>query len=496
MNKKGKLLKKWMIAIVCCAMAAFAIPLATTVFLADDEGPVVIILDPGHGGSDVGAVNYIDGLNEADANLAIALACRDELLKYDGVEVYMTHTGLDKSARLSLGDRVAMVGTYDADILISLHCNDSSNPEAHGAEVYVSHSSYDQSYNSDSTSLAVEFLKEFRDLGLRIRGVKTRLSDGSRIYHHSDGTIELGDYYAVIGSTISRYGVPGILVEHGFVTGDYAFFNTPEKLTALGVADAHAIASYYGLALKGEGGTAQEQEEAILITDLDVATANELNASLLTIPESPTVEHYEMMQEIRSDYEALSIAAKTLVESEPLNMLYAYLPELDRQMHPVRIEVSEESELSIDRIRHTITGVNLASDGLAGTNVSQLLSELYIHIDEEYASAEDSELGDVAIAITDSTMINELDIGTQLGTGCQICLMRNGELIDNLAIVIACDLSGDGAADSRDQLLLENYLNGSVELSETVLRAADINMDGEVDRTDLNLLLRRVVSAQ
>lgn len=495
MNKKGTFLKKWMIAIICCAVAAFAIPLVTTVFLADDEGPVVIILDPGHGGSDVGAVNYTDGLNEADANLAIALACRDELLKYAGVEVYMTHTGLDKSTQMSLGDRIAMVGTYDADILISLHCNDSSNPEANGSEVYVSHSTYDEAYNGESTSLAVEFLKEFRNLGLRIRGVKTRLSDGSRIYTHSDGSIELGDYYAVIGSTIKRYGVPGILVEHGFVTGDYEFLNTAEKLTALGVADAHAIASYYGLVLIGDGGAAGDQGEAIVISEMDVASASDVNASLLTLPTDPTVNHYDLMQSIRMDYEELSIGAKTLVDGEQITLLYALLPELDRQLHPVRIEALGESELSIDRIRHTISGVNLASEGLAGTNVSQLLTQLYVHVDDNVTELQ-ADLGDVGITITDSTAMNELDIGTQLGTGHRVCLFRNGELIDSLSIVIACDLSGDGAADSRDQLLLENYLNGSVELTDAMLCAADINRDGEVNRTDLEMLLRRVVNAK
>jgi len=490
------MLKKWLIAILCCAAVAFAIPLVTTVFLADNEGPVVIVLDPGHGGSDVGAVNHRDGLNEADANLAIALACRDELLKYDGVEVYMTHTGLDKSTHLSLGDRIAFVGTYDADILISLHCNDSSNPDANGAEVYVSHSTYKESYNNESTALAVELLKEFRNIGLRIRGVKTRLSDGSRIYQHGDGSIELGDYYAVIGSTIKRYGVPGILVEHGFVTGDYNFFDTSEELTALGVADAHAIAAYFGLALKGEGGSVYDTPEAILVTDADIASASDVNAALLTLPENPDVDDYELMQSIRMQYEDLSIAAKTLVNYEQVNHLYAFLPELDRQIHPVRIEALGESELSIDRIKHTISGLNLGSAVLAGTNVSQLLTELYVHVDEDYASEDQYELGYVDITVTDSAMNDELDIGTQLGTGCQVCLFRNGEIIDRLTVVIVCDLSGDGVADSRDQLLLENYLDGSIELSEAVLCAADINMDGEVNRIDLDLLLRRVVSAE
>ena len=495
MNKKGRLLKKWIIAILCLAVAAFTIPLITTAFLADQEGPVVIVLDPGHGGSDVGAVNYRDGLNEADANLAIALACRDELLKYDGVEVYMTHTGLDKSTRMALGERVACVDTYNADILISLHCNDSSNEAAHGSEVYVSHSQYKDSYNNESTALAVEFLKEFRELGLRIRGVKTRLSNGSRIYYHDNGSVEIGDYYAVIGTTIKRYGVPGILVEHGFVTGDYGYLDSPEDLTALGIADAHAIVAYYGLQLKGESSSVESEPEAILVTDEDIASASDVNAGLFAIPDVPTVSDYEHMQSVREDYEKLTVAGKTLVEVEYLNRLYAFLPDLDRQMYPVRIEALEESELSVDRIKHTVSGLDLASEGLAGTNVSQLLSMVYTHIDTDYATQMDSQLGDVALAVTDSTTDTVLDIGTQVGTGCKVCLFRNGEVIDSLSVVIVCDLSGDGAADSRDQLLLENYLSGQITLSEPERCAADINRDGIVNRADLDLLLRKVVNA-
>ena len=290
--------------------------------------------------------------------------------------------------------------------------------------------------------------------------------------------------------------MPGILVEHGFVTGDYQFLNSPEKLAALGIADAHAIAAYYGLSLAGEGGSSGYEPEAIIVSEQDVASASDVTTALLTIPENPTVENYDAMQDIRLAYEDLTSAGKTLVDTDKVNHLYAFLPELDRQMHPVRIEALEESELSIDRIRHTLSGVNLASAGLSGTNVSQLLADIYIFIDQAYATEDQSSLSDVGIAVTNHSMSEELDIGTQLGTGSRVCLVRDGEIIDNLAIVITCDLSGDGVADSRDQLLLENYLDGTIELSEAAMCAADINMDGDVNRSDLDLLLRRVVSAE
>ena len=79
MNNKTKVFKKWIIITLCCALIVFMIPLLTESFRAEKAETVVIVLDPGHGGSDTGAVNYRDGLYEAELNLAIALACYDEL---------------------------------------------------------------------------------------------------------------------------------------------------------------------------------------------------------------------------------------------------------------------------------------------------------------------------------------------------------------------------------------------------------------------------------
>lgn len=493
MNRKKKLLKKWLIVTLCCVLAAFAIPLVTTVFLARDDGPVVIVLDPGHGGSDCGAINTINGLNESDANLAIALACYEELQKYDGVEVYMTHMGLDKSTTMSLGDRITCVETYNADILISLHCNDAESPTAHGAEVFVSHSAYKSSYNGESTALAVEFLSRFRDMGLRIRGVKTRLSGGNRIYYHDDGSVELGDYYAVIGSTIKRYGVPGILVEHAFVTGDYAYLNTPEKLAALGMADAQAIVSYYGLTLRGEPRDTGSVYEPVPLTDRDIASASDVNAALVAMPQYPDAEDYEALQAVRGAYERLTAAGRTLVDADYLDTLYRTIAELDCERFPVRIVAPEESELSINRVNHTVSGLDLATGELAGTNAAALRAVLAIYVDPSFATEEQADLSEVRIEITDRSY-QPLDIAAQLGTGCKVCLCRGEEIIDSLTVVIQSDLSGDGACDSRDVLLLDQHIEGFALLDEYGCLAADVNLDGVVDRRDQELLLQRVMA--
>ena len=253
--KKMRDVKKYLIGYkrviiaVFCAAAALMLPVAAISHTAGCKKDVVIVLDPGHGGVDSGAVSSDSALCEADLNLAIALACRDELERYEGVKVYMTHTGVARGDKLSLDSRVNYVDEVGGDILISLHCNDSDDLSEKGSEVYVSHSTYSDKYYHDCAQLAGGMLRRFSDLGLSVRGVKTRLSNGDRVYYHKDGSVEIGDYYAVIGGTIMNYGIPGILVEHGFVTGDEAFLADPDNLRALGVADARAIAEHYGLAL-------------------------------------------------------------------------------------------------------------------------------------------------------------------------------------------------------------------------------------------------------
>ena len=86
------------------------------------QGPlsgVKVCLDPGHGGTDPGAVNYDVGLYESDINLDVSFALK-ELLEDDGAEVVMTRTGdvyLDNRARYTFCNE------QQATILVSVHTN-------------------------------------------------------------------------------------------------------------------------------------------------------------------------------------------------------------------------------------------------------------------------------------------------------------------------------------------------------------------------------------
>lgn len=91
-----------------------------------------VIIDPGHGGYDPGAVGRKTGLREKDVNLDIANRLM-RLLKSEGIDVVMTRSS-DKF--VSLDRRVAIANKSGADIFVSLHANANRVNRLNGFEVY------------------------------------------------------------------------------------------------------------------------------------------------------------------------------------------------------------------------------------------------------------------------------------------------------------------------------------------------------------------------
>lgn len=91
---------------------------------APDADPVVVVLDPGHGGYDQGARYKWGGktYKEKQLNLAIAKACKTELEKYAGVKVYMTRSS---DRFVTLGNRVNFAKSRKADLFVAIHNNAS-----------------------------------------------------------------------------------------------------------------------------------------------------------------------------------------------------------------------------------------------------------------------------------------------------------------------------------------------------------------------------------
>ncbi len=92
-----------------------------------------IVIDPGHGGRDPGAVGP-SGSYEKDRTLEISLMVRDLLsIRMPELRVVLTRTTDDY---VSLGARTRIANRNRADLFVSIHCNAAENREAHGFETF------------------------------------------------------------------------------------------------------------------------------------------------------------------------------------------------------------------------------------------------------------------------------------------------------------------------------------------------------------------------
>lgn len=201
------------------------------------EGDLTVVLDPGHGGTDGGAT--ANGLVEKELTLKIAKYCKDELEKYNGVQVYMTRSD---DTYLGIGERVDKAKELGADVLVSIHIN-SATPAANGAEVYYPNENYNPSVHKPGQDLAQQIQNQLVSLGLTDRGIKVR---NTQVDVYPDGSKQ--DYYGIIRYA-KEYGFPGIIVEHAFISNpdDAAKLADDNFLKKMGIADATGIAKTYGL---------------------------------------------------------------------------------------------------------------------------------------------------------------------------------------------------------------------------------------------------------
>lgn len=195
----------------------------------------VIVLDPGHGGSDGGAVNNF--LVEKEMSLKVGFYCKAYLEEhYDRLTVRMTRETdtrleLDESGK-DLKTRCRFAANAGATAMVSLHFNTTNQHNGHGATVLVS-----QNFKNEyASSLGNCILKQLSALGIENTGNMALVNEYG------------ADYYA-INRNCAQLGIVGVIVEHCFMDNaiDVAFCDSEEDLRALGEADARGIAEYLGL---------------------------------------------------------------------------------------------------------------------------------------------------------------------------------------------------------------------------------------------------------
>ena len=170
-----------------------------------------VIIDPGHGGADGGAVGP-SGLREADVALAISREVRDALAG-QGVAAVMTRTD---DATVPLEERPDLAQRDGGIVFVSIHANASRNVGAAGTETYYE--------TPESQALARVVQSEVAQaLGEPDRGVRT------------------ADFYVLVNTPM-----PSILVETAFITNpsEEAMLRDPATQRRIADAIARAIAKY------------------------------------------------------------------------------------------------------------------------------------------------------------------------------------------------------------------------------------------------------------
>ena len=211
---------------------------------ATRENYLIVAIDAGHGGNDGGA--YANGVTEADANWSIANALKDELSTYAGVTTYMVRTSTSDNP--SVQERVDRAHAIGADVLVSVHNNSADTSSANGFEILVPNSSsYNATSRDEAKALASKIEAQLAKLGLHDRGFVVKdYPSGYSSSTYADGST--ADYYGIVRYA-RKYGMPGIIVEHAFVTNesDAAKLRDASFLKKLGVADATGVAQQYNL---------------------------------------------------------------------------------------------------------------------------------------------------------------------------------------------------------------------------------------------------------
>lgn len=204
--------------------------------VADEQGTdmetgkkqIVVVIDPGHGGENLGG--EFQDYTEKEMTITVARAMKEELEKYEGITVYLTRTGDEE---LSLDERCSYAESVGADFMFCLHFNLSEHHTLFGAECWVS--AFGENYSKGYSFASVE-MELLQELGLYSRGIKTRLNDAGI------------DYYGIIRHSTER-GIPCVLIEHCHLDqeNDQPFYDHNEKLKEFGKLDATAVAKYFNL---------------------------------------------------------------------------------------------------------------------------------------------------------------------------------------------------------------------------------------------------------
>ncbi|MGO8993253.1 MAG: N-acetylmuramoyl-L-alanine amidase [Polyangiaceae bacterium] len=185
-----------------------------------------VALDPGHGGSDPGAIGP-SGVKEKDITLAIAEKVAPVLAR-DGVQVLLTR---DDDRFVSLEERTARANAFGADLFVSIHCNAAENHAKRGVETYMLDTARDEMAgriaareNATSAAAGAEIGSILASMRLADQSARSgRLADllqraalaslKGAYADAVDGGVHTAGFYVLVGARM-----PGVLFETSYIS--------------------------------------------------------------------------------------------------------------------------------------------------------------------------------------------------------------------------------------------------------------------------------------
>lgn len=118
----------------------------------------VVLIDPGHGGEEIGAVGYLDPAKKRhiyEKDLSLRLATKIKNYLGQSTTAYLTRS-LDRA--VTLQERADLADLVKADLFLSVHFNSSTNPTSHGFELY---------YLDNNSNVAANKVERAENLNLK-----------------------------------------------------------------------------------------------------------------------------------------------------------------------------------------------------------------------------------------------------------------------------------------------------------------------------------------
>jgi N-acetylmuramoyl-L-alanine amidase len=212
-----------------------------------------VVIDPGHGGKDPGALGYYKSIREKDVTLEVSRRLAAKVREKLGIEAILTR---DRDVFLALEERTAIANTKNGDIFVSVHANANRNKRTRGIETYFLNLATDNDAIMVAARENATSAKNISDLEAILNDLmkNAKINESSRLATHvqramtknlrkrfkdvRDHGVKQAPFYVLLGAEM-----PCILTEIAFISNP----TECKRLNTAGYQDALADAIVAGI---------------------------------------------------------------------------------------------------------------------------------------------------------------------------------------------------------------------------------------------------------